>query len=154
MDLSSRTAEKLRTLAQANVDELVISAGIFLRKGQRASRDLSGFAGSATFAPLGRSVDRVPDFPAQTLLAVGEDHLHAFAAKGGFSWKLREPLGSWDWGSFLAEREDTVICTFLHLGFGEDAVAELETSSSDPQRYQQDVVDDIVARSTAALSQT
>lgn len=150
MGMSDKAADKMKALAQSHVDEPVISAGIFLRKGETASRNLTGFARGASFAKLAQSVDRAPEFPSQTLLAVTDSQLHAFVAKGGFSWKVKEPLASWPWGTFLAEREDGKICTFLHLAFGPDALAELETQSSGAQSFQAAVVDDIVARADRA----
>ncbi|MGN6695332.1 MAG: hypothetical protein ACTHN0_14240 [Aquihabitans sp.] len=154
MGMSEKAADKMKALAQGHVDEPVISAGIFLRKGETASRNLTGFARGASFSKLAESMERAPDFPSQTLLAVTDTQLHAFVAKGGFSWKVKEPLATWRWGTFLAEREDGKICTFLHLAFGEHALAELETQSSGAQAFQAGVVDDIVARANQAIPQT
>lgn len=151
MAVGDKQAEKLRALAQQHVDDEVVCAAIFLRKGETASRAIQGFARGAGLHQWASSMERAPDFPSQTLIAVTAGAMHCFEAKGGFSWKVKAPLGTWAHGSYRAESGEGTITRFLTLSFFDGTRAELETQVSGAQRFQARAVDELVARSGAPL---
>jgi hypothetical protein len=154
MGLGDKQAAKLRDLAQEHVDEPVVAAGIFLRKGETASRTIGAFAPGASLHKWAESMERAPDFPAQTLVALTDTEMCLFEAKGGFSWKVKKPLGRYAYGSFQAADGGTGKLTrFLTLTFLDGQTAELETQVSGAQKFQGEVVDELVARSGAGLAE-
>jgi hypothetical protein len=152
--LGDKQAAKLRDLAQENVDEPVVSAAIFLRKGETASRSIGAFAPGVSLGKWAESMQRAPEFPAQTLIAVTESKMCLFEAKGGFSWKVKKPMGEYSFGSFQATDDGAGKLTrFLTLTFLDGRVAELETQVSGAQKFQGETVDELVARSGAPLGE-
>ena len=91
------------------------------------------------------SIRRAPDFPKESFLAVTDTTLYAFAAKGGFSWKVKEQLGAWPLGSFRAEREDHKVNVVLKLDFGDGEGQELETMTTMANARNVEVVERLVA---------
>jgi hypothetical protein len=143
--------EKLKTLAQEHIDEPVVSAAIFLRKGETASRTIGGLAPGASLGKWAESMERAPDFPAQTLIALTDNKMCLFEAKGGFSWKIKRSMGEYLYGSFQAtDAGEGKITRFLTLTFLDGKSAELETQVSGAQGFQAHVVEDLVARSDAS----
>jgi hypothetical protein len=152
--LGDKQAAKLRALAQENVDEPVLVAGIFLRKGETASRTIGAFAPGVSLGKWAESMQRAPEFPAQTLVAVTERKMCLFEAKGGFSWKVKNAIGEYEFGSFQASEEGAGKLTrFMTLKFLDGGVAELETQVSGAQSFQGEVVDTLVARSGSPLGE-
>jgi hypothetical protein len=152
--IGDKQATKLRELAQQHVEEPVVSAAIFLRKGETASRTIGAFARGASLHKWAESMERAPDFPAQTLVALTDDKMCLFEAKGGFSWKVKKPLGKYAYGSFQAtDAGSGALTRFLTLTFLDGHVAELETQVSGAQKWQGEVLDELVARSGSPLSE-
>lgn len=152
MGLGDKQAAKLRDLAQQHVDEPVIAAAIFLRKGETASRTIGGFAPGASLGKWAESMQRAPSFPANTLIVVTETKMSCFEAKGGLSWKVKGPLGAYDHGSYQATNPaDGKITKFLTLTFLDGSSAELETQVAGVQSFQAQAVEELVARSGAPL---
>lgn len=104
MGIGDKQAAKLRELAQGQTSEPVVAAAIFLRKGETAARNVGGFARGASLGQWAESMQRAPQFPTQTLIAVTGTGIHLFEAKGGLSWKIKAPLGLYDHGSYQAEK--------------------------------------------------
>jgi hypothetical protein len=154
MGMGDKQAAKLRELAQGHVDEPVVSAAIFLRKGETASRNIGAFARGVSLHKWAESMERAPTFPSQTLIAVTETKMCLFEAKGGFSWKVKEPLGEYVYGSFqAADAGKGALTRFLTLTFLDGEVAELETQVSGAQKWQGGVLEQLVARSGAPLGE-
>ena len=154
MGMGDKQANKMRELAQGQVSEPVIAAAIFLRKGETASRSIGGFAPGASLGKWADSMQKAPQFPAQTLIAVTDTKMCLFEAKGGLSWKIKQPINEYDHGSYQAESGEGKITRFLTLTFLDGKQAELETQTSGAQKWQGAVVDDLVARSGAPLSES
>lgn len=142
MGAADKIFEKNRALVQPHVPEPIRAVAVFQRKGAFASQ-LWGAAGvrGAQLAEWAEGQRRAPDFPAQTFLAVTDTALHAFEAKGGFSWKVRDRLGTWPLGSFRAERVDGKVTAVLKLDFGDGSGQELETMTSMANARNVEVVD-------------
>ena len=150
--MGDKQAAKLRALAQEQVDEPVVAAAIFLRKGETASRNLGGFARGASLSKWAESMQRAPSFPSQTLVALTEDRMILFEAKGGFSWKVKNRIGDYAYGSFQAsDAGKGALTRFLTLTFLDGEVAELETQVSGAQKWQGEVLEELVARSGSPL---
>ena len=148
MAIGDKQAAKMKALAQEQIDEPVVSAAIFLRKGETASRTIGNFAPGASLGKWAESMERAPDFPAQTLIAVTESKMCLFEAKGGFSWKIKKPIGEYAHGSYQAiDAGEGKLTRFLTLSFLDGKAAELETQVSGAQSWQATVVGDLVARS-------
>ena len=148
MGLGDKQAAKLKGLAQDHVDEPVVAAAIFLRKGETASRNIGAFARGVSLSKWAESMQRAPNFPSQTLIALTENKMCLFEAKGGFSWKVKQPLGEYEYGSFQAsDAGKGALTRFLTLTFLDGQVAELETQVSGAQSWQGSVVDQLVSRS-------
>ena len=155
MGIGDKQAAKLKALAQENVDEPVVSAAIFLRKGETASRNIGAFARGASLHKWAESMERAPNFPAQTLVAVTDNKMCLFEAKGGFSWKVKGPLGEYAHGSYQAEDAGKGALTrFLTLTFLDGEVVELETQVSGAQKWQGETLDELVSRSGTALDKS
>lgn len=146
MSAADRTFAKNLQLVQPHVPDPIRAVAVFQRKGAFSSQ-LWGAAGvrGMQIAEWAAGTRRAPDFPAQTFLAVTDTHLHAFEAKGGFSWKVREPLGSWPLGTFRATRDDGKVNTALTLDFGDGQAQELETMTSMANARNLEVVDRLCA---------
>lgn len=130
MGAADKIFEKNVALVQPHVPEPIRAVAVFQRKGT---------FGSQLWAAAGARL--ALQFPANTFLAVTDTALHAFAAKGGFSWKVREHLGTWPLGSFRAERIDGRVTVVLRLDFGDGAGQELETMTSMANARNVEVVD-------------
>jgi len=145
-DRTMSAADKIFTknveLVQPHVPEPIRAVAVFQRKGAFAS--LAWGAAGARGASLGEWADgkqRAPKFPDQTFLAVTDNNLYAFEAKGGFSWKVRGELGVWPLGSFRSSRHDNKVNVVLKLDFGDGEGQELETMTSLANARNVEVVD-------------
>jgi hypothetical protein len=96
------------------------------RKGQLGSNLMGGFAAGASLAAHGDAKKAAPGFPENTLLAVTATTLYAFKVKGGFSWKVKEPVGIWDRSAVAITGTEQSATVLLRLDFGQGDVAELE----------------------------
>lgn len=146
MGAADKVFDKNLALVQPHVPEPIRAVAVFQRNGAFSSQ-LWGAAG-ARGASLGEHADsirRAPDFPKDTFLAVTDTTLYAFKAKGGFSWKVQDPLGAWPLGTFRAEREDRKVNVVLKLDFGDGQGQELETMTSMANARNAEVVDRLVA---------
>lgn len=150
--MGDKQATKMRALAQEHVEEAVLSAAIFLRKGETASRNIGAFARGASLHKWAESMERAPNFPSQTLIAVTDEKMCLFEAKGGFSWKVKQPLGEYSHGSYQAtDAGNGALTRFLTLTFLDGGVVELETQVSGAQKWQGETIDALVERSGGPL---
>jgi hypothetical protein len=142
MGAADKIFEKNVELVQPHVPEPIRAVAVFQRKGAFSSLAW-GAAGArgVQLAEWEAGKRRAPDFPGRTFLAVTDTTLHAFEAKGGFSWKVKDQLGSWPLGTFRAEREDNKVHVVLKLDFGDGIRQELETMTSMANARNVEVVD-------------
>jgi hypothetical protein len=131
MSAADKNFEKVVSLAQEQITEPVRAAAVFQRKGSFSSQ-LWGAAGArgTSLSIWSASKKAAKDFPAQTLLALTDQGLYAFEAKGGFSWKIKDRVGAWAIGDFRATVAEAKMVATLRLDLGEGTGAELETMTS------------------------
>ena len=142
MGAADKIFEKNVKLVQPHVPEPIRAVAVFQRKGAFSSLAWGAVgARGVQLAEWSEGKRRAPDFPAQTFLAVTDTALYAFEAKGGFSWKVKEQLGTWPLGTFRAERDDNKVNVVLKLDFGDGHGQELETMTSMANARNAEVVD-------------
>ena len=145
MALGDKQADKVLGLAQAQISEPVILAGVVSPKGRQGARALGGLAGMAIHsASKSKSA-----FGPYNVLAVTDSGLHAFSASNNVGVKLKDPIGSWPWGSFGASTADGSMTRFLFLQWGDGSVDELEQPKRGVGKAGT-LIDEIVRRAVAA----
>ena len=150
MASADRIFNKNVELLQPHIADPIRAVAVFQRKGAFSS--LAWGAAGARGASLGTWAEgkqAAPDFPNQTFLVVTDNALHAYEAKGGFSWKVKEHLGTWPLGAFKAARHDGKVTTTLTLDFGDGRTQQLETMTSMANARNVEVVDLLCAASAA-----
>lgn len=148
MASADRIFNKNVELLQPHVSEPIRAVAVFQRKGAFSSAAWG--AAGARGASLGAWADgkqAAPDFPNQTFLVVTDQALHAYEARGGFSWKVKAHLGTWPLGTFKAARDDAKVTTALTLDFGDGRTQQLETMTSMANARNLEVVELLCAAS-------
>jgi hypothetical protein len=154
VSISTRQAAHITGLVSAEIEEPIVAVAIFLRRGETASRMLGAFATGPSLGMWADSMLRAPNFPASTLVAVTDDAMHLFEAKGGFKWSVKQKFGEYTHGTYRAESDDrSAITRPLYLTFMDGSRAELEAQVSGAQRWQAAAIDALVERSGAPLPQ-
>lgn len=142
MGAADKVFQKNLELLQPHVAEPIRAVAVFQRKGAFGSQ-LWGAAGvrGMQLAEWEHGKRRAPDFPGQTFLVVTDAALHAYEAKGGLRWKVKDHLGTWPLGTFRTERVDGSVTAGIKLDFGDGAGQELETMTSLANARNVEVVD-------------
>ncbi len=145
MGMAEKRAAKIVALAQAQIQEPVLSAALFLQKGRSGAMMAGGLVGMAIHS----ATKSAEGFAPTNILAVTQSGLYAFRASNNLGIKIHEPIGYWPWGAFGASTRAGGMTKFLFLGWGNGAVSALETQTLGVQSFQGAVVDEIVGRAAA-----
>jgi hypothetical protein len=126
-DLADKQYRKNVELAQSAIAEPVVSAAIFQRAGSFGAGLLSGVSPEMGFGANRDAKKKGGGFPPDSILAVTATRLYAFAVKGGFSFKIKEPVGSWERAAVGVTASDGKATVQVKFDFGPDGIALLET---------------------------
>ena len=126
-DMADKQYRKNMELAQSVIPEPVVSAAMFQRAGSFGAGLMGGVSQSAAFGMNRDGKKKSGGFPNDSMIAVTATKLCAFEVKGGFSWKVKDPIGQWDRSAVAIEAQDGKATVAMKFDFGPDGIAVLET---------------------------
>lgn len=128
MGMAENFMKKNVNLAQAQVPDPVLAAGIFQPAGSTGAAMAGGLVGAALVsARSSKSKDGAPTFSRNTLIAVTSDRVYAFKTMNVLTRKVKGQIGSWPRADLHCGVEEKALVWSIALDWPDGASAKLES---------------------------